>query len=111
MVLAFIDHQGVELLVDLIDFCLATGHEAALGVNVAEGTLALLAPLFFFIYDFIGGFGLNLVLDVHVVDEVEKHGKVLKSHALHQRLLFWLLVLLGTVRLQVTFIVQILKVL
>ena len=36
MVLSLIDHQRVELLIDLINFSLARCHEPALRVHIAE---------------------------------------------------------------------------
>ena len=92
MIFSLSYHQRVKLLIDLVNFSLTRCHEPALRVNVAKWPLHFFAFFLFLIDDFIRRFRLNLVLYVYVVDQIEKHGKVLKcdafDHFLFRRGLF-----------------------
>ena len=89
MILSLVNHQRVKLLIDLVNFGLTWRHEPALRVHVAKWALALLATLLFLVNYFIGGLGLNLVLYVNIVDQVEEHCEVLKSDAFDDTFLGW----------------------
>jgi len=83
VILSPVDHKRIEFHVNLVDFGLRGCHEAALRVDEAEGSIVRFAAFLLLVNDSIcRGAGLQVVLDVDIVYEVQKHGEVFKGYAL-----------------------------
>ena len=69
-------------MVDFIDFGLGGDHESIEAINISVGPVVSLTIFFFLVDDLAATCRLDIVLNVHVIDQVEKHGEVFERDTL-----------------------------